>query len=137
MAEETDALVGAWVMASKEAKEWRERVGRIEWELTRMMQADGATALSHPSYEVKLTYRPTYDYTKLAGLRELVPEAELGRSYTPEHEETVTVPARWDMRKALTLKKFGAGVAELLERARVMGEPKISIKSKGGESHDN
>ena len=137
MAEEADALVEAWVIASKEAAEWRERVGRIEWKLTRMMQADGATALSHPSYEVKLTYRPTYDHAKLTGLRELVPEAELGRAFTPEHQETVTVPAHWDMRKALTLKKFGGGVAELLEGARVMGEPKLSIKSKGGESHDN
>jgi hypothetical protein len=137
MAEETEALVGAWVEASKEAAEWRERVGRIEWELTRMMQADGATALSHPDYDVVLKYRPTYDPAKLAGLRELVPESELGRAFTPEHTETVTVAARWDMRKALTLKKFGADVVAVLEGARVMGEPKISIKSKEGVTHDN
>ena len=132
MTEEADALIGAWVEASREAAEWKERLGRIEWELTRMMQDDGATALPHPEYDVALTYRPTYDYGKLAGLRELVPQAEIDRAFVPEHKETVTVKDRWDMRKALTFKKFGREVEAVLDGARVMGEPKISIKPKGG-----
>lgn len=137
MTEEASALIGAWAEASREAAEWRERLGHIEWELTCMMQAEGATALSHPDYEVRLASRPTYDYGKLAPLRELIPQAEIDKACIPEHKETVTVPEKWDMRTALTFKKFGRDVEAILDGARVDGEPRISIKPKKGAAGGN
>ncbi len=131
---ENDSLIARWGGLQNYIKSLQESMGRIEWELTRRMQADGAVALHHPDFDVKLAARPSYDHGKLAALREVVPQDEINRAYVPAHEVTETVPGKWDMRVALTFKKFGREAKAILDRARIEGAPRISIKAKEGSN---
>ncbi len=127
---DSGTLLTSWRAATISIARMSEGLGRIEYELIRRMEADGATEIPHWKFDVKLSRSSSWDYSRLHGLRELVPEKELAKAFTPEHEETVVVRAKWDMRKALTFKEFGREVATILEAARLLGAPRLSIKHK-------
>ena len=127
---DTDSLLQYWLRYTALIARNQENVDRIERELILRMEAEGATEIPHPDFEVKLKRSSSWDYSRLATLGELVPEAELAKAHTPEHEETVVVPDKWDMRKALTFKKFGREVEAVLEAARLLGAPRLTIKRK-------
>ena len=64
--------------------------------------------------------------------KELIPPETLSTGFVPEHEETKTsiVPDSWDMRVVLGWKKFGTGVADVIEKSVMKGSPRLSIKAK-------
>lgn len=126
-----EELIDAWanIVATQEALT-RERY-EIEQELMRRMAADGATILDHPRYDVTLTAKIEYDRGKLHPLRELVPPEVVAKGYTPEHEETVVVPERWNMTKVKTWAKYGKAAQEIIEAAAFKSAPRLSIKAKG------
>lgn len=125
-----DALVARCADIEAELIRLRDQHQRMEYEIIKRMEAEGATALTHPGYDVELKSKPEYDRTKLAGLREIVPPDELPKGFTPEHSETVQVPEKWDLRRVLTWKKYGRDAQAILEAATLPGAPKLSIKAK-------
>ena len=126
-----DELLDVWANADGVVKRWVEKRDRIELKLRQRMEAEGATAIAHPTLTCELKApTPTYDYGKLHGLAELVPPDVLATGYTPPHEETVTVPERWDARVFKTWAKYGAGVARVINDAAIPGTPRLVIKSK-------
>ena len=74
---ESGDLVGWWWFVRNHIDCEKGTMGRIEMELTRRMEADGATVLPDNTYDVELVSKYDYDRSKLAGIREFVPEADL------------------------------------------------------------
>ncbi len=110
------------------------KLSRVEYEIISRMDAEGATAVPHKTHVVKLERRVTYDQGKLASLREVLPAEVHEAAWTPERQETRTVPGRWDMRKVAGLKRYGADVVEVIERAAIPGAPRLTIKLKEANS---
>ena len=126
---ETIALIGQYVEFKRAMAMLQEDLGHIEMELVRRMDAEGATQYPHPNYEVKLTRAKTYDYGKLAALRELLPPEEISKAWTPAHQKLVDVPESWDFRVARTWGRYGKDVQDVIERATIPGAPRLSIKA--------
>ena len=116
-------------VAKREAIELYERAA---WELTRMMQSEGATEAVSDTHKATLTATNSYDQGKLHSVLELVPEADLvdAAAYVPEHEETRTVQARWNATKLKPFSKRGVAVQEAIAAARVEGEPRLKLVSR-------
>jgi len=116
-------------VAKREAIELYERAA---WELTRMMQAEGATEAVSDTHKATLTATNSYDQGKLHSVLELVPEADLvdAAAYVPEHEETRTVQARWNATRLKPFAKRGVAVQEAIASARVEGEPRLKLVSR-------
>ena len=125
-------LLDKWEVINAGFQYYKEIRDRLELELRQRMEAEGATAIPHPSLLCELQYpSPTYDYGKLRGLAELVPPEELAKGFTPAHEETRVVPDKWNMVKIKPLAKYGAAVAEIIEGAAIPRTPRLVIKLKG------
>ncbi|MAH48209.1 hypothetical protein CMI37_20465 [Candidatus Pacearchaeota archaeon] len=130
---DNDALIKDYVALTGAIADLAESRSRIEWELTRRMEADGATAIPNERYEVLLApSKVTYDYGKLVALFETVSEADLvaAGAYTPEHDEPV--PAKWNATKLKPFRKFGNDVKTIIDGARLEGPKKLSIKERKG-----
>ncbi len=129
-ATDTEALVTKLADISEALKNLTEQKGRIEWEITLRMQARGATLLDHPDHHVELVSKPEYDRTQLYPIKEFVPPEVFDKGYTPEHEEPVTIPEKWDMRQVKTWAKYGRVAQAILERAALPVAPKLVIRPK-------
>jgi len=92
------------------------------------MEADGSERMRTPSGVVTTPRAVTYDTSILAGLREITDPDDLDGVYTPEHEETRTVPERWDMGKGRKLLKYSADHAAIIADAKIYGSPKVKIE---------
>ena len=97
---------------------------RREAELIRRMEANGATSLDHPTLVVRLEFpSPSYDIGKLRRLYEVAPKEEVDKAVTPAHDEVVHVSEKWSAVKFKTLLKYGVGVFEVIEAAKLPGGP--------------
>lgn len=114
---DNEQLIKRWTTAQTEMIFYQERMGRVEMELRLRMDADGATALSHPDYIIDIKRDdPTYDQEKLYGLKELVGPEEWERVYTAP--TTKPVPAKIDMTVLKGCVKFNAAIGEGIEAAK-------------------
>ena len=113
-------------VAKREAIEIYERAA---WELTRLMQSEGATEAVSDTNKATLTASNTYDAGKLHAVLEGVPEQDLvdALAYTPAHEEKRIVGARWNATKLKPFGKRGLPVQEAIDSARVEGEPRLKV----------
>ena len=125
------------VVAHYQALEARYRNFRqmAERALQARLEARGATELHPPFLEVKLQVpSPSYDISRLAQLREILPEDLLleSHAWTPAHEESVHVPDKWDARVFRSWgKKYGDDVAALIEAAKMPGgPPRLIVREK-------
>ena len=124
-------LIYHWIITARELQESRRMKDTIEDELTSRLEEDGATEYVAPDGgKVTLTESGgSYDPSKLMGLMEYIDESELitAGAFTPEHEETNTVPAKWNAVKAKPFGKRGDDVRAVIEGARVPGRPKLTV----------
>ena len=95
------------------------------------MQARGATLVKTSAGEATLRTPVSYDYGKLAALREITSPDDLV-GYTPEQEVTKTQPERWNMTVAKTLSKLSSDHAAIIESAKKYGDPQVKFKEKKG-----
>ena len=106
--------------------------GEIRFELKGRMQLDGATEYVGPSGTAEIKeVGASYEPTALDTLLEHLPEAELAeaQALVPEHEETKTVPRRWNVTKLKPFGRRGAAIREIIEGARVVGGHRLEVKS--------
>ena len=125
--EMVDELVAA--RATLEAQQ------RVVWYLEKAviegMQERGATVVKTASGEATLRTPVRYDYGVLAALREITsPDDLIG--YTPEREVTKTEPERWNMTQGKTLAKLSRLHADIIEDAKIYGDPQIKFNEKKG-----
>tara|TARA_R110000824_G_scaffold85005_1_gene211543 strand:+ start:432 stop:860 length:429 start_codon:yes stop_codon:yes gene_type:complete len=96
------------------------------------MQERGATVVKTAAGEATLRTPVSYDYGKLAALREITsPDDLIG--YTPEREVTKTQPERWNMTQGKTLAKLSRLHADIIEDAKIHGDPQIKFKERKGD----
>ena len=92
------------------------------------MERDGSERIRTPSGVVTIPRSVTYDATILARLREITDPDDLDGIYYPEHEETRTVPERWNMAKGRKLLKYSGDHAAIIADAKIYGSPKVKIE---------
>ena len=104
---------------------------RIQQELERRMLEREATEILHPSIECRLEKgTPTWDYGKLAKLRELLPPEVIDTAWSAAHQETVDVPEKWNMVKAKTFAKYGGEIADVIAKATIPGRSRLVVKKR-------
>ena len=123
-----DQLIHDIVMLEDTFASVKEQLERKQDSLRKMMEANGATAIAHPEYKVRLETKDEWD-TTLGGPLHLLGELighELGKAIIPE--TTKVTPAKYNMVKIKPMKSFGGKVAEIIEQARVPGAARLVIK---------
>ena len=130
-----DALLNSYATVKQAAQDVADRRGRIEqeiWRRLRQAESEGAQVGSIPSaqYICEDATRPTYDQAALVPLRDLLTQPDLAACFTPEHQETMTVPDKWDMRKVLPLARRSAEVQHVVNRATIPGTPKLRFEER-------
>ena len=96
------------------------------------MQERGATVVKTTTGEATLRTPVSYDYARLAALREITSPDDLV-GYTPEQEVTKTQPERWNMTQGKTLSKLSSNHAMIIEDAKIYGDPQIKFKERKGD----
>ena len=123
-----DELVAARAtLAAQQQAVWYLEKAAIEG-----MKDRGATLVKTDAGEATLRTPVSYDYGKLAALREITsPDDLIG--YTPEREVTKTEPERWNMTQGKTLAKLSSNHADIIENAKIYGDPQIKFKERKGD----
>ena len=127
-----DATFDEIVEQLVDVRERIEAMREVEYLLSRKvietMQEFGSERMRTPSGIVTIPRSVTYDATILARLREITDPDDLDGIYYPEHEETRTVPERWNMAKGRKLLKFSTDHAAIISDARIYGLPKVKVE---------
>ena len=129
----TDAeLADAIVITKRSIAFFQADQGRAEQELTNRLQSRNALELLHPTLEIKLDPgTPKYFLPTMYKVKEIISPEEWAKAFTPEHEETVLVEAKLDMKKARHWpKRFGKDVAAIFEEALLPSVPRLVVKAK-------
>jgi hypothetical protein len=128
---DSQTLINDYIEVTASIKALQDARGHIEMELTNRMRADEAVAIPHETHTVELVPSSlAWDYGKLAALREFLPPNEVARAYVPEHQETITVKEKWDMRHTRHFSKFGGVARTIIEGARLEGPRRLRIREK-------
>jgi hypothetical protein len=127
---DTETLIDTRVPLAQVYASIRSLMERLDWVIQTRMEREGQRALDHPRYEVELAYPAAkYDQSKLMALLELVAQstAEDAGAYIPAHEVVEQIPARWDVRKARTLTKYGEKIGVVIDGAKLVGRPTLKV----------
>ena len=117
---EDEALLERYKAARKTTADAKAEEGRIEHQIFRRMEERGANGIPSDRYKCALKLTHTYSSEILVPLIEIFSTSDLATCYTPEHQETVDVAAKWDVRKALPMaKSYGDRALSIVERAKV------------------
>ena len=126
-----EETVGELVAARAALKVQEALVWYLERAVTEGMQQRGATLVKTEDGEATLTVPVSYDYSKLAQLREITCPADLV-GYTPEREVTKVEPERWNMTQGKALAKLSSDHAAIIESAKKHGDPRVKFTEKKG-----
>ena len=93
------------------------------------MEERGATAIPSDEYVCEMEVKNTYDQASLTPLLEIFDRSELSKCYEPEHQETITVKAKWRTQQVIAAaKKRGTTALAVVERARIPGAPRLKFQ---------
>ena len=127
--EKTDAELIQYLADNREyLQTLRDIIGITEMEITSRLENRNATIMRGENKTVEISSKVDWDKSKLSQLREMFSPDELKDIYTPEHEEVVTVPEKWNMAKGRRLLKYGSEVSSIIDSARIKGRNKITLK---------
>jgi len=127
-----------WLVQS--AYEYREagrrmfaEADRLDYEIIRRAQANGATGLPVTGYDVVVKESSaTYDPARLTPLLEMLPNLE---GWTKGHEEKHWVdepPDTWDLRQTLpAARRVGTRAMDVIADARIPGRLSVKITARG------
>ena len=103
----------------------------VEARATLEAQKQAVWYLERAASEAVLHRPISYDYNILAQLREITCPGDLV-GYTPQRDVTTTEPERWNMTQAKPLAKLSSDHADIIEDAKILGQPKIRFAEKKG-----
>jgi hypothetical protein len=126
---DNDALVAEHVKLKVRLEATQLAIYEVEKELLRRLEMDEATELVTNTHKAKITQKVIYDYTILGGMFELVPQTELieAGAFTPAHQVTTDVMAKWNITHLARFKKRGKDVRDMIDRARKPGRPRLTV----------
>lgn len=131
-----DELAVMWVELAEFQRSVQPKKAMVEsimWQ--RMMERD---ATAYAEHGLVIASAPTRDVDRshLSAILELagIPPDKLDEAHTPAHERLMQVPATWNMTKTKALVKYNGAVADIIERATVVGAlaPTFKLAQKGG-----
>ena len=122
-----EELIEEFAHVAAVSDEFRVQIGFMRMLITQRMENNNATVMRGSEHNVVGTTKTEYDYSILASLREYLDPEELKGMYTPEHDEVVRVPEKWNMTRAKKLLKLGAPYSEIINDAK-MTVGRMSIK---------
>ena len=126
-----EELVDELVEARAKLDGQQQAVYYLERAVVEGMQERGASVVKTEAGTAKLSTPVTYDYGILAGLREITgPDDMIG--YTPEREVVKVEPERWNMSQAKTLANLSHAHREIIEGAKIYGDPRVKFSEKRG-----
>jgi hypothetical protein len=99
------------------------KLNRIEWTLTRRMEADGAREVLHARATCILTpAKPMYVIPTLQSLAEVVPPEIYEQGWEPEYQKPM--PAKFNMVQVNKWgRKYGKPVTDIIDAARLPDGP--------------
>jgi hypothetical protein len=102
----------------------------MEAELLQRIRNSGGTELPDPDFRIALdTGSPRYDHGIMVALLECgIPDAEIDKAYAPEHEETRTVPAKWNGTQVKVLERKYGDAARIIGQARIPGDARLVVE---------
>lgn len=123
-----EELLETWSKLTEGVDHLTEQRDRIEMEMGQRLRDRGATLMVGSGCHAALVEdTATYDHGILyAGLGEMdvVPKEFFDKGYTPEHFETQTIEARFNMTQVkMWRNRFGNHVGDVMDRARLPGRP--------------
>ena len=124
-------MVDELVEARANLKRQEEVVYYVERAVVEAMQDRGASIVKTDGGSARLTRPVSYDYSVLAGLREITSPDDLV-GYTPEREVVKREAERWNMTQAKALSKLSHDHAQIVEDAKIYGSPRVSFTEKKG-----
>ena len=114
-----------------------ERAGRLEWEIRKRTEARGAQAIPSNDFICELKTRNTYDSLAFTPLKEILQESDLNICLTPAHQETVTIPDKWNATKVKTMARHhGDAVQQVLNQATMHGTPRLVFERREGTKYE-
>ena len=126
-----EELVSELVEARATLAAQQQAVWYLEKATIEGMEERGATLVKTDAGEATLRTPVSYDYGKLAALREITsPDDLIG--YTPEREVVKVERERWNMTQGKTLAKLSSDHADIIEAAKIYGDPQIKFSEKKG-----
>lgn len=126
-----ETLLYLLAQARSRSKEATDEAQRLEYEAIRRIQERGAKSLFSVDFEAVLEYRVEYDQPGLRALLEVLPAEGIMESFSPQHEETRTVPDKWDVTKAKKwAAKIGTEALAILEKAKIEGNPRVKLMAR-------
>jgi hypothetical protein len=126
-----EETVGELVEARAALKAQQAMVWWLERTVTEGMKKRGATVVKTEDGEATLTAPVSYDYGKLAALKEITAPDDLV-GYTPERAIMRREPERWNMTVAKTLAKLSRQHRAIIDDAKVEGTPQVKFTQKKG-----
>ena len=119
-----EELVDELVLADKQAQNAVDYAGKIRLALIQRAEARGANTIFGKGMNFVVTAKNEYDRTKLPPLLEYLTPEEKKECFIPAHQETITVPDKYDMVKwNKAARAHGGELAAGLEAAKFPGKP--------------
>ena len=124
-------MVDELVEARANLKRQEEVVFYVERAVVEAMQDRGASIVKTDAGTARLTTPVSYDYSVLAGLREITSPDDLV-GYTPEREVVKREAERWNMTQAKTLANLSHQHRAIIDDAKIFGDPRVKYEAKKG-----
>lgn len=124
-------MVDELVEARANLKRQEEVVFYVERAVVEAMQDRGASIVKTDAGTARLTTPVSYDYSVLAGLREITSPDDLV-GYTPEREVVKREAERWNMTQAKTLANLSHQHRAIIDDAKIYGDPRVKYEAKKG-----
>ena len=126
-----EEMVDELVEARANLKRQEEVVYYVERAVVEAMQDRGASIVKTDAGTARLTTPVSYDYSVLAGLREITSPDDLV-GYTPEREVVKREAERWNMTQAKTLANLSHEHRAIIDDAKIFGDPRVKYEAKKG-----
>ena len=126
-----EELVAELVEARASLRSQEASVYYLERAVVEAMQDRGASIVKTDAGTARLTTPVSYDYSVLAGLREITSPDDLV-GYTPEREVVKREAERWNMTQAKTLANLSHQHRAIIDDAKIYGDPRVKYEAKKG-----
>ena len=124
-------LLAAYHRALEARLQAQESVGKLEMEIMCRIDERGATGIPNDQFSCELVATNSYDPQVLVRLKEIFSAGDLRTCWESEHQEIVTVPEAWDLRKVLPLaRRYGARAVAVVNDARGVKSRRIKFAVK-------
>ena len=131
MDEEISKIIAEYAMGKEAMKALGEELDRLFATIHSHMTHVGASRIETDKYSVTIPTKRTYDPHKFASVFGETMDAETLSEYlTPEHEETMVVPARVNGVKVKKMWNMGDDVVARLESTLLTPRPEIKVVAK-------